>query len=107
MDVFSSDLKEKLYCWFVDFKQRSLNDSSTIEEQVTLMNTVNPAIVLRNYLAQEAIDFATQGDYSRIYELLVLIKNPYTMENIPRHFIKKRPAWAMEKAGCSALSCSS
>ena len=103
----TSDVKESFYTWCMDFKKRSLRDALSIEEQVTLMNTVNPAMILRNYLAQEAIDLAENGDYSRVHELLDAIKNPYTTENIPQDFMKKRPSWAMQKAGCSALSCSS
>lgn len=106
-DDLTSDVQEVFYTWCMDFKERSLRDVLSIEEQVTLMNTVNPAMILRNYLAQEAIDLAHTGDYSRIYELLEAIKNPYTIENIPQDFMKKRPSWAMQKAGCSALSCSS
>lgn len=103
----ASDVKALFYAWFMDFKKRSLCDSLSIEEQVALMNAVNPVMILRNYLAQEAIDLAEKGDYSKIDELLTAIKNPYAESNIPQDFMKKRPSWAMQKAGCSALSCSS
>jgi len=103
----TSDVKESFYTWCMDFKERSLHDTLSIEEQIALMNTVNPVMVLRNYLAQEAIDLAGNGDYSKVHELLNAIKNPYTTENMPQDFMKKRPNWAMQKAGCSALSCSS
>lgn len=67
----------------------------------------NPAFILRNYLAQQAIDSATQGDYNEVSALLTALRHPYNTSKLDPKYCVKRPDWAAQKAGCSMLSCSS
>jgi uncharacterized protein YdiU (UPF0061 family) len=76
-------------------------------ERTVAMNRVNPKYVLRNYMAQLAIDAADEGDYSVVDELFKLLLKPYDEQPESEKWFAKRPDWAKEKAGCSMLSCSS
>ncbi len=71
------------------------------------MDRVNPRIVLRNWLAQEAIDLAEGGDLSRVHALLVAARTPYDRVEGDDPLAARRPEWARHRVGCSMLSCSS
>jgi uncharacterized protein YdiU (UPF0061 family) len=68
----------------------------------------NPKYVLRNWMAQLAIDAAEEGDFSVSEELHALLKDPYSEQpQFETMWFQKRPEWARHRVGCSMLSCSS
>jgi len=93
--------------WFTNYVNRLNEETATDSERKILMDSVNPKYVLRNYMAQMAIDKADEGDYSLISELHELLKNPYSEQPEFENWFAKRPDWARYKIGCSMLSCSS
>lgn len=98
---------QDLQQWISAYVARIGQDSLSSEARLQRMQQHNPCYVLRNYLAQEAIDQAEQGDASLIEELLEVLRKPYQVQAGKERFAQKRPAWAVNKPGCSMLSCSS
>lgn len=103
-DQLDSNYRGKLSSWLLKYRQRLNYGQSDSLQRIALMNRTNPKYVLRNYLAQVAIERAESGDYSRIHELLELLRYPYDEQPEKEQFYKKRPEWARDKAGCSMLS---
>jgi uncharacterized protein YdiU (UPF0061 family) len=93
--------------WFQRYSDRLGKEALSDSERKEKMNRVNPKYVLRNYMAQLAIDAADKGDYSVIDELFQLLKQPYSEQKDQEKWFAKRPDWARHKVGCSMLSCSS
>ena len=93
--------------WFDNYFSRLQQEPFSNTERREQMNTVNPKYVLRNYMAQLAIEAADKEDYSLIDELYELLKRPYDEQPEMQKWFAKRPEWARHKVGCSMLSCSS
>ena len=93
--------------WFANYAKRLEDETTSADERQKQMNKINPKYVLRNYMAQLAIDKADKGDVSLLEELYLMLKEPYLEQPKFEHWFAKRPEWARHKVGCSMLSCSS
>ena len=67
------------------------------------MNRVNPKYILRNYLAQAAIEKARQKDFSEIDRLLNLLHDPFTDHLGMDSYAAAPPNWGKHLS----VSCSS
>jgi uncharacterized protein YdiU (UPF0061 family) len=67
------------------------------------MNQLNPKYVLRNYMAQAAIDAAKQGDYSEVELMLTVLQSPFKEHPEAEKYAGLPPDWADQLS----VSCSS
>ena len=107
LEQLSPEYTTRMGDWLRRYQARLRTDDTADDERRVLMNAINPKYVLRNYLAQLAIDKAEQGDHSLVNELLEVLRHPYDEQTDKEEFAAKRPDWARQRVGCSMLSCSS
>jgi len=107
LDALTESYKLRLLQWLRKYILRLQSGGVKQADKIQIMNASNPKYVLRNYLSQQAIDKAEQGDYAMLNELLDVMRHPYDEQIDKDKYAVKRPEWARNKAGCSKLSCSS
>lgn len=105
--TITDDMRSTTRTWLRAYAERVSRDDRGPGARVAQMRAANPKYVLRNYLAQLAIDDAEKGEYGMVRELLEMLRNPYTEQPEYDRFAEKRPEWARHRPGCSMLSCSS
>lgn len=93
--------------WLERHRRLAETDGRSGRARAEAMNRVNPKYVLRNYLAQVAIDAAERDDFSEIENLLDVLRHPYDEQPGREAYAERRPEWARSRPGCSQLSCSS
>ena len=97
----------RVLAWLQRWWQRARSEAGDPVATAVAMQRVNPLYVLRNWVAQEAIDAAHAGDPSKVQRLLRVFERPFEAQAGCDDLAQKRPEWARNKPGCSALSCSS
>ena len=89
--------------WIVSFLERHSKETLSKDKRLELMNQFNPKFILRNYMAQEAIEAAEVNDFSKLETLMIIMTQPF--EELIEHqkFANKSPMWAKDLE----ISCSS
>lgn len=106
-EELKDSIKDEWDKWFTAYVFRLNEEEDLDKKRKENMNGVNPKYVLRNYMAQMAINEADNDSYNLIDELYTMLKNPYAEQEHYEKWFAKRPEWARHKVGCSMLSCSS
>ncbi|SEN65529.1 Uncharacterized conserved protein YdiU, UPF0061 family [Nitrosospira multiformis] len=105
--AFSHAHLTRLAGWLRRYITRLRQEGEPEDLRYHRMSRANPKYVLRNYLAQQAIEALERGDDSVIIRLMEVLKHPYDEQPEQEDLAARRPEWARNKPGCSALSCSS
>jgi uncharacterized protein YdiU (UPF0061 family) len=112
-DSEASAARQGLRDWFLDparfdawaarYGERLRSEGSRDEDRRLRMKAINPKYVLRNYLAQIAIEKAQQKDFSEIDRLLVLLQDPFNEHPDMESYAAPPPNWGKHLV----VSCSS
>lgn len=98
---------ENMLQWLGQYARRLRKEPANADAIGKSMLGANPKYVLRNYLAQQAIEAADKGDLSVLNTLTGVLQRPYDEQSEHDELAAKRPEWARDKPGCATLSCSS
>ena len=104
---YSGESHQDLERWLERYAERLRLEPADWDSIGAQMRAANPKYVLRNYLAQQAIEAAQNDDLSVLERLAQVLKAPYEEQPEHEELAQKRPEWARDKPGCATLSCSS
>jgi uncharacterized protein YdiU (UPF0061 family) len=89
--------------WAADYLARSAQDGDDQTQRRRRMHAANPKYILRNYLAQQVIEAAEQGDYGPVRELHQVLSGPFDEQPGFEHYAQHPPEWGKHLE----ISCSS
>lgn len=104
---------EQIYNYFIDrdeakdwlgrYETRLDSETASCKSRQQNMVEVNPIYILRNYLAQESIEKAEQGDFSMFIELNKVLQLPFEQQAGFEKYAQLPPDWGKGLE----ISCSS
>lgn len=100
---FTHASEQSWMAWLDQYKQRITREMASEPIRKQQLRSVNPRYILRNYMAEEAIREATQGDYRLVNQLLPVLRHPAETHSHLQRYQAAPPDWA--RSIC--LTCSS
>jgi len=89
--------------WALQYRARLRLENSNDAQRRAAMHRTNPKYVLRNYLAQSAIEQAQNGDFGGVHKLLAILERPFDEQPENESYAALPPDWAAHLE----VSCSS
>ena len=95
-DSLNDDLdNHKLYSeWLDHFYRVRHSEEEQLKSRLDYAKTLNPVYILRNYMCEEAIRDAHEGDYQRVNHLLAMVREPTKYYAPLAHYAEAPPKWA-------------
>ena len=80
------DVSASMNHWYATYQERLSLEKQSMDTRLEGMQTINPKYILRNHLAQHAIELAQKKDFSEVSRLLKILENPYTSQSVPESY---------------------
>ncbi|XP_062618082.1 protein adenylyltransferase SelO-like [Saccostrea cucullata] len=96
---------EWFWKWIIIYKKRLELEGTTEKSRQSLMNKTNPRYILRNWMAQEAIEKADRNDFSGVNRLLGVLERPMDLnpEAERAGYSSRPPEWSKSlRVSCSS-----
>ncbi|MDO6685646.1 MULTISPECIES: protein adenylyltransferase SelO [unclassified Agarivorans] len=91
------------HTWLGRYSERCQQNELSQQQRIAAIKQHVPEYVLRNYLAQQVIEKAEQGDYTELHALHQALSQPFTQQQGAQCFAAPPPDWGK----CLEISCSS
>lgn len=89
--------------WFTKYRQRLADEQVSDDKRQQSMRQANPAVILRNYLAQQVIEETERGESSGLAALHQALQNPFRLDDAQQMLFNRPPEWGKTLE----VSCSS
>lgn len=89
--------------WAAQYVERATREGADQDARRQRMHAVNPKYILRNYLAQRAIEAAEQGDFGEVRQLHAVLARPFDEQPGMERYAERPPEWGKHLE----ISCSS
>ncbi|UPW18487.1 YdiU family protein [Agarivorans sp. TSD2052] len=96
-------LAEPWQTWLTLYTARCQHSKLSQQQRIEHIQQHVPLYVLRNYLAQHAIEQAEGGDYANLQLLHKVLSQPFSQQADMQRFAETPPSWGK----CLEISCSS
>ncbi|MGC0808584.1 protein adenylyltransferase SelO [Pantoea agglomerans] len=94
--------REAFDSWYQRYRSRLMDEQVSDEERQAVMKASNPAVILRNYLAQQAIEEAERGEQGALARLHQALQQPFS-DQTAAEYRQRPPDWGKTLE----VSCSS
>lgn len=88
--------------WLNEYYKRLESEPISKKERLNNMRKTNPKYILRNYMIQDAIDKAQNGDFTLVNDFLKIAHDPFGEFPKYEHYTRPKPNWEALKCSCSS-----
>jgi uncharacterized protein YdiU (UPF0061 family) len=89
--------------WLMQYRARLMQEANSDAERAAQMNRINPKFILRNHLAQRAIEMAQGDDFTEVNRLQHILSRPFDEQpDFERYALAPLPDEVVTDLSCSS-----